>query len=112
MTSPCSQTTRSTSRNGWSISSYAQPGFRTFVTCLDHDANVSPWVCLEERGAKVRTADIKMSDCTLDMFDLQATILHCLGVDHTRLTYKFKGRHFRLTDVAGDVVKEILRGTA
>jgi hypothetical protein len=40
--------------------------------------------------------------------DLQATILHCLGVDHTRLTYKFQGRHFRLTDVAGNVVKKIL----
>ena len=32
--------------------------------------------------------------------DLQATILHCLGIDHTRLTYKFQGRHFRLTDVS------------
>ena len=43
------------------------------------------------------------------VFDLQATILYCLGVDHTRLTFKFKGRHFRLTDVAGEVVKEIVR---
>jgi hypothetical protein len=40
--------------------------------------------------------------------DLQATILHCLGVDHTKLTYKFQGRHFRLTDVHGEVVKKIL----
>jgi hypothetical protein len=40
--------------------------------------------------------------------DLQATILHCLGIDHTRLTYKFQGRHFRLTDVSGTVVKPIL----
>jgi hypothetical protein len=40
--------------------------------------------------------------------DLQATILHCLGVDHKRLTYKFQGRHFRLTDVSGNVVKQIL----
>src|SRR5438445_6361993 len=40
--------------------------------------------------------------------DLQATILHCLGVDHTTLTYKFQGRHFRLTDVHGEVVKRIL----
>jgi hypothetical protein len=39
---------------------------------------------------------------------LQATILHSLGVDHKRLTYKFQGRHFRLTDVAGDVVKKLL----
>jgi hypothetical protein len=41
--------------------------------------------------------------------DLQATILHCLGVDHTKLTFKFKGRHFRLTDVSGHVVKQVLR---
>ena len=49
-------------------------GDELLVTCLDHDGNVSPWVCLEERGAKVRTADIKPADCTLDMFDLQAKI--------------------------------------
>ncbi len=40
--------------------------------------------------------------------DLQATILRCLGVDHKRLTYKFQGRHFRLTDVEGNVVQELL----
>ncbi len=40
--------------------------------------------------------------------DLQATILNRLGVDHTRLTYLFQGRHFRLTDVSGSVVKPIL----
>ena len=42
------------------------------------------------------------------VFDLQATILHCLGIDHKRLTFKFQGRHFRLTDVAGEVVKGVL----
>ena len=41
--------------------------------------------------------------------DLHATILHTLGIDHTRLTYKFQGRAFRLTDVQGNVVKQILR---
>lgn len=40
--------------------------------------------------------------------DLQATILHLLGLDHLRLTYKFKGRDFRLTDVAGEVVQKLL----
>jgi Protein of unknown function (DUF1501) len=40
--------------------------------------------------------------------DLNATVLHCLGVDHTRLTFRFQGRDFRLTDVAGTVVKELL----
>ena len=40
--------------------------------------------------------------------DLQATILHCLGIDHMRLTYRSQGRDFRLTDVEGEVVKPIL----
>lgn len=40
--------------------------------------------------------------------DLHATILHLLGIDHTRLTYKYNGRNFRLTDVAGEVIREIL----
>ena len=40
--------------------------------------------------------------------DLQATILHLLGLDHTRLTFRFQGRDFRLTDVAGQVVTKIL----
>jgi hypothetical protein len=41
--------------------------------------------------------------------DLHATILHCLGIEHTRLTFKFQGRHHRLTDVHGHIVREILR---
>ena len=40
--------------------------------------------------------------------DLHATILHQFGLDHTKLTYRFQGRDFRLTDVSGEVVKEIL----
>lgn len=40
--------------------------------------------------------------------DLHATILHLLGIDHERLTYFFNGRDFRLTDVAGKVINEIL----
>jgi hypothetical protein len=42
------------------------------------------------------------------MHDLHATILHLLGLDHKRLTYRYSGRDMRLTDVAGNVVKEIL----
>ena len=40
--------------------------------------------------------------------DVQATILHCLGFEHTKLTYTHLGRPFRLTDVAGNVVKKVL----
>ena len=42
--------------------------------------------------------------------DLQATMLHVLGIDHTKLTYKFQGRHHRLTDVHGRLVKDLLKG--
>ena len=40
--------------------------------------------------------------------DIQATILHLLGLDHTRLTYRFQGRDFRLTDVGGSVIQKLL----
>ncbi len=40
--------------------------------------------------------------------DLNATILHRLGIDHKKLTYRFQGRDFRLTDVHGNVVSDIL----
>jgi hypothetical protein len=44
----------------------------------------------------------------VDIHDLHATILKTLGLDHTKLTYKFQGRHFRLTDVKGKVVTDVL----
>jgi hypothetical protein len=44
----------------------------------------------------------------VDVHDLHATILRTLGVDHTKLTFKFQGRHFRLTDVKGRAVTEVL----
>ena len=40
--------------------------------------------------------------------DLNATILHLLGFDHLKLTYRFQGRDYRLTDVHGNVVRELL----
>jgi hypothetical protein len=44
----------------------------------------------------------------VDVHDLHATILHLMGFDHTKLTYKFQGRDFRLTDVSGNVVQKLL----
>ena len=40
--------------------------------------------------------------------DLQATVLHLLGIDHEQLTFRFQGRDFRLTDVHGEVVRDIV----
>jgi hypothetical protein len=44
----------------------------------------------------------------IHVHDLQATILHCLGIDHERLTYRFQGRDYRLTDISGRVVDRLL----
>ena len=44
----------------------------------------------------------------VEVHDLHATMMRCLGIDHLKLTYKFQGRHYRLTDVHGNVVKGIL----
>jgi hypothetical protein len=51
---------------------------------------------------------LQVAENPVHVHDLQATILHLLGIDHERLTYRHGGRDFRLTDVAGRVVKEIL----
>jgi len=62
-------------------------------------------------GANVgRTDDLGFHPVqeTVHVHDLQATILHLLGLDHTRLTYRFQGRDFRLTDVHGNIVQALL----
>ncbi|MBF2022200.1 MAG: cysteine desulfurase-like protein [Hydrococcus sp. C42_A2020_068] len=51
-----------------------QPGDEIVVTRLDHEANVSPWQALEERGAVIRFVDVKVEDCTLDTSDLERQI--------------------------------------
>ncbi|PHS19018.1 MAG: sulfatase [Blastopirellula sp.] len=50
----------------------------------------------------------KVAENKVHVHDLQATIMHLLGFDHTRLTYRFSGRDYRLTDVHGEVVQGIL----
>lgn len=57
-----------------SIGREIQPGDEIVVTRLDHDANVAPWQSLAERGATIRTVDIDVEDCTLNMEDLAAQI--------------------------------------
>src|SRR6266853_1068447 len=50
------------------------PGDEIVITRLDHDANVSPWRALEEKGVTIRWAEINDEDCTLDMADLASKI--------------------------------------
>jgi Protein of unknown function (DUF1501) len=51
---------------------------------------------------------LTVAENPVHVHDLQATMLNCLGFDHTRLTYRYMGRDFRLTDVEGRVVRELL----
>ncbi|HUS08645.1 MAG TPA: DUF1501 domain-containing protein [Bryobacteraceae bacterium] len=51
---------------------------------------------------------MKVIEDPVHVNDLQATILHCLGFDHTRLTYRHMGRDFRLTDVQGEVIRKMI----
>jgi hypothetical protein len=64
------------------------------------------------KGGQVigKTDDLCMNitEDKVHVHDLQATILHCLGLEHTRLTYRHMGRDFRLTDVRGEVVRKML----
>ena len=78
-----------------------------------HGAAFSSW--LAGGGAKGgavygKSDDIgaKVEENPCHVHDFHATILHLLGIDHTKLTYRHAGRDFRLTDVHGNVVKEIL----
>jgi hypothetical protein len=59
------------------------------------------WGQSDELGAKVAENEVHVHD-------FHATILHLLGFDHTRLTFRYAGRDFRLTDVAGNVVDGLL----
>ena len=51
---------------------------------------------------------MKVEENPVHVHDFHATILHLLGLDHEKLTYRYAGRDFRLTDVSGEVVKEIM----
>ncbi|MDX1385308.1 MAG: DUF1501 domain-containing protein, partial [Thermoanaerobaculia bacterium] len=51
---------------------------------------------------------LRAAEKKVHVHDLHATILHLMGIDHTRLTYNYSGRDFRLTDVAGKVIDDII----
>ncbi|MDP6035187.1 MAG: DUF1501 domain-containing protein, partial [Verrucomicrobiota bacterium] len=51
---------------------------------------------------------VNVAENSMHVHDFQATLMHLLGIDHERFTFKFQGRRYRLTDVHGEVVKDIL----
>ena len=93
---------------------YAQGSPKPDSYGRDHHGRVfSLWMC----GGGVKPGHVHGSsddygfnvvEGAVHIHDLQATILHLLGIDHEKLTYLFQGRQFRLTDVSGRVVREIV----
>jgi hypothetical protein len=86
----------------WLAGGGIKPGF-TYGRTDDYGYNVA-----DADGNAISPSKDKFTAGAVHVHDLQATILHLLGVDHTQLTFKYQGRHYRLTDVHGTVVKEIL----
>ncbi|QDT55992.1 hypothetical protein Pan44_40410 [Caulifigura coniformis] len=90
-----------------------RPGFKK-VTGRDHHPNAfTVWLA----GGGVRGGQIigasdelgwNVAEDPIHVHDLHATMLHLFGLDHTRLTYRFRGREFRLTDVRGELVTKLL----
>ena len=72
------------------------------------------WLCGGgiKPGARLGQTDevgYRVAENPVTVHDLQATILRLMGIDHTKLTFKYQGRHFRLTDVHGEVVSKLLK---
>ncbi len=93
---------------------YSQGGLKPKVYGRDHHPNCMS-IFLAGGGIKGGLSygatddySVNVTEKPVHVHDLQATILHLMGLDHERLTYPYQGRHFRLTDVHGKVVKDIL----
>jgi hypothetical protein len=86
----------------WMAGGGTKPGM-TYGQTDDYGYNI-----LSTDGKPIQPNKDHYAPGAVHVHDLQATMLHLLGIDHTRLTYKFQGRRYRLTDVHGHVVKELL----
>ena len=79
----------------------------------DHHRTFTMWLAGGgvKSGARLGATDelgYRAAEHPVTVHDLQATIMHLLGVDHTKLTFKFQGRDYRLTDVHGEVLESLL----
>jgi hypothetical protein len=86
----------------WLAGGGIKPGM-SFGRTDDYGYNVA-----DAHGNPISPTKDEFTPGAVHVHDLQATILHLLGVDHTQLTFKYQGRHYRLTDVHGHVVRDIL----
>ena len=88
----------------WMAGGGIKPGI-TYGRTDDYGYNIAD---ADGNMLKPQPGKDKWTPGTMHIHDLNATILHCLGIDHRKLTYRYQGRDFRLTDVHGHVVKDIL----
>jgi hypothetical protein len=86
----------------WMAGGGVKPGI-TYGKTDDYAYNI-----VDSDGNMMRPDKDSWTPGTMHIHDLNATILHLLGIDHRRLTYRYQGRDFRLTDIHGHVVKDIL----
>lgn len=87
----------------WMAGGGVKPGIR-YGRTDDYSYNI-----VDKDGNPIDPQPDVFTPGAVHIHDLNATILHLLGIDHTKLTYRFQGRDFRLTDVHGFVVNDILR---
>ena len=87
---------------GWLAGGGVKPGI-TYGATDDYGYNL-----VDAQGARLEPRKDRLTRGAVHVHDLQATMLHLLGLDHTRLTYPFQGRRFRLTDVHGHIVEDLL----
>ena len=86
----------------WMAGGGVKPGI-TYGQTDDYAYNI-----VDADGNPIKPTKDKWTPGTMHIHDRNATILHLLGIDHKRLTYRYQGRDFRLTDVHGHVVKDII----
>ncbi len=86
----------------WMAGGGVKPGF-TYGATDDYGYNI-----VGPDGQKIEPSKNHYTPGAVHVYDFQATLLHQLGIDHTRLTHTFQGRRFRLTDVHGHIVKDLL----
>ena len=87
----------------WMAGGGVKPGM-VYGATDDYGYNI-----VDKDGHAIEPSVDRFTPGAVHVHDLQATILNQLGVDHTKLTYRYQGRDFRLTDVHGHVVKDLLR---
>jgi hypothetical protein len=86
----------------WMAGGGAKPG-TVYGQTDDYSYNI-----VDKDGQILDPVPDKFTAPAVHVHDLNATIMHLLGVDHQKLTYKYSGRDFRLTDVHGFVVKDLV----